>query len=65
MLNRKLKIWYDSTHTNVVSGHKPFSINNPLILVMSAFFLQKISIFLGKNSTFTQSNSVRAVLEIF
>ena len=28
------------------------------------FFLRKIGIF-GKNSTFTQSNSVKAVLEIF
>ena len=31
---------------------------------MSEFFLQKISIF-GKNITFTQSNSMRVVLEIF
>ena len=29
----------------------------PLIFLMSAFF--------GKNSTFTQSNSIRAVLKIF
>ena len=33
-----------------------------LILLMSALFLQKVSIF-GKSRTFTQSNSVKAVLE--
>ena len=36
-----------------------------LILLMPAFFFQKKTAFFGKNSTFTQSNSVRAVLEIF
>ena len=35
-----------------------------LILLMPAFFCKK-SAFSGKNSTFTQSNSVRAVLKIF
>ena len=32
---------------------------------MSAFFCGKKLAFLGKNSSITQSNSVRAVLEIF
>ena len=32
---------------------------------ISFFFLQKISFFEGQNNTFTQSNSVRAFLEIF
>ena len=35
-----------------------------LILLMSAFILKK-SAFLGENSTFTQNNIVKAVLEIF
>ena len=35
-----------------------------LILLMSAFICKK-STFFGKDSTFTQSNSVRAMLEIF
>ena len=49
----------------VVSETILFDTKALLILLMSAFlFLQKISIF-GKNNTFTQSNIVRAVLEIF
>ena len=32
---------------------------------LNIFFLQKNQPFFGKNSTFTQSNSVRAVLDIF
>ena len=55
-----LKTWnlvLKYTHTYVVSENKPFSIKTSLILQMSAFF--------AKNSTFTQSNSMRAVLEIF
>ena len=36
----------------------------PLDLLMSAFLLQKDSIF-NNNNTFTQSNSIRAVLKIF
>ena len=36
----------------------------PLILLMSAYFLQKFSIFLAKNSTDTQSSSMRAALKI-
>ena len=42
--------WYVSTHTYVVSDNIPFRTKALLILLMSAFF--------GKNSTFTQSNSV-------
>ena len=35
-----------------------------LLLLMSAFFLQKTNVF-GNNSTFTQSNNLRYVLDIF
>ena len=42
----------------------PFSAQAPLILLMSAFFA-KNQRFLFKKSTFTQRNSMRAVLEIF
>ena len=42
----------------------PFSTKALLILLMSAFFCKKPAFF-GKNSIFTQSNSVRAVLDIF
>ena len=42
-----------------------FSTKILLILLMSAFIAKKISIFFGKNGIFTQSNSVRDVLEIF
>ena len=41
----------------------PVSIKILLILLISAFF-EKNQHFLVKNSTFTQSNSVRAVLVI-
>ena len=51
------------THMNEVSDI-PFSTKVVLILLMSAFFCKK-SAFFGKNSTFTQSNIVRAILEIF
>ena len=34
-------------------------------MLMSASIFAKKSAFFGKNSTFTQSNSVRAVTEIF
>ena len=50
-------------YTCVVSENMPFSTKVFLILLMSAF-LQKISVF-GINSTLTQSNSARDVLEIF
>ena len=48
----------------MVSEKIPFNTNFTLILQMSAFFLQK-SVFSDKNITFTQSNSMTAVLEIF
>ena len=35
-----------------------------IMLKVESFFFFKISAFSGRNSTFTQSNSVRAVLEI-
>ena len=49
-------------HTYVVSENISFSTRILLILVMPAFFFKK-STFFGKISTFTQSNSVRTVLE--
>ena len=42
----------------------PFSAKALLILLMFGFFGKK-STFFGKNNTLIQSNSVRAVLEIF
>ena len=41
-----------------------FYFHDPLILMISAFFCKKSEFFV-KNSTFTQSNSMKAVLEIF
>ena len=62
---RGVDIWrLESTHTYVVSEIIPFSIKVLLIFLMSAVFC-KGSAFYGQNSTFTQSNSVRVVLEIF
>ena len=55
---------YISTKKYVVSENRPFSTKALLILLMSGFFCKK-SAFFGKDSTFTLSNSVRAVLEIF
>ena len=60
----KRDIWYINTHTHIVSENVHSSTKTPIILLISAFFLQK-SAFFGKNSTFTQSNSMRVVLEIF
>ena len=54
-----------STHTYVVSENIPFSTKALLALLISAFFFTKKSVFFGQNSTSTQSNSVRVVLEIF
>ena len=53
-----------STHWYEVSENIPFTIKASLTLLVSVFFLQKMTVILGQNSTFTQSNSVRAVLEI-
>ena len=55
---------FNESRNNYVLVNIPFSTKALLILLMSAFFLQKISFF-GQNDTFTQSTSVRAVLEIF
>ena len=48
-------------YTYAVSDNIPFSIKTPLILL----FFYKKSAFFGKNSIFSQSNSVGAVLEMF
>ena len=42
-----------------------FQYQEPLNFVDVSIFLQKFSAFFGKNNTFTQSDSVRALLEIF
>ena len=55
---------YISTHTHVISGNIPFSTKTFLIFLMSGVFCKK-SAFFEKNSTFTQSISMRAVSEIF
>ena len=60
----KREIWYVSTHTFVVSENIPFSTKNPLILMISIFFAKNQQL-LVKNSTFTQNNGMRAVLEVF
>ena len=51
-------------HTHIVSENIPFRSQVPLILLTSAFFCKKLAFFV-QNSIFTQSTSVRAVLEIF
>ena len=61
---REIQLWHVSTHTCVVSENISFNTRTLLILLMSAFFCKKSSFF-GQSSTFTQSNSVRVVLEIF
>ena len=53
------------TYTYVVSENMPFGTKAFLILLMLTFFLQKISVFFGNDSTFTQSSIVRTVLKIF
>ena len=53
-----------TANTYVVSENMPVSFKALLILLISAFFCKK-SVFFGQDSTFTQSNSVRAVTEIF
>ena len=55
---------YPSTHAYVVLEDRLFSTKTRLTLLMPAFFSKKFNIF-GKISTFTQSNSVRTVLEVF
>ena len=53
-----------STHTYAVSENMPIRTNALLILLISAFFGKKLVSF-DNNSTFTRSNIVRAVFEIF
>ena len=48
----------------MVSENINFSTKTPLILLISVFFCKK-SIFFVTNGTVTQSNSMRAVLDIF
>ena len=62
-----LETWYVSTHTYLVPENIPFSTKTTLILLMSAFFCKKktFSVFFEKESTFTESNSMRVVLEAF
>ena len=45
------------THTHVILEHIPFSARIPLILLIPALF--------SKSSIFTQSNGMRAALEMF
>ena len=59
-----IEIWHVITHPHVVSENIPFCTKALLLLLMSAFFCKK-SAFWGYSSAFTQSNSVRAVLEVF
>lgn len=59
-----LEDWFESTLRYVVSENTPSCNRTPLILLISAFFC-KISELLGKNTIFTQSNSMRAVLKFF
>ena len=64
--NTEIYFWYlvrKYTHY-LISENIAFSVKAFLILLMSAFFCKK-SEFFGKNGTFTQINSVRAVLKIF
>ena len=55
-----------SKYTRIFSFRKyNFSYQDPLSSADVSVFLQKIFGFFDKNSTFTQNNSVRALLEIF
>ena len=53
-----------SIHAYVISEYTAFNTETPITLLISTFLCKKSESF-GKNSTFTQSNSMRAVLEIF
>ena len=55
---------YINTKKYFLSDNRPFSTKALLILLMSEFFCKKLAFF-SKDSTFTLSNSVRAVFEIF
>ena len=58
-----LEIWHERTHSHLVSENILFSTKSFLILLMSAFFCNNQLFFFGKNSTFTQTNSARVLLE--
>ena len=59
-----LETW-NLKHTHIFSFRKyTFWYQGPLNFADVRIFLQKLVLF-GKNSTFTQSNSVRPALEIF
>ena len=60
-----LETWYINTNTYEVLENIPLSTKTLLLLLMPAFFFDKKTAFSAKNSTFTQRNNVRAVLEIF
>ena len=55
-----LKQFVGNLHVSAHPENIPF-----IILLTSAFFCKKKSTFFVQKRTFTQSNSVRAVLEIF
>ena len=57
-------VWYVSTYVHAFLENIPFSTKTPLILLISAFFAGILRNF-PKNGIFTQSNSMKAVLEIF
>ena len=59
-----LEICYIGTHPYTVLENMPFSTKTLLILLISASFV-KNWVFFCINSTFSQSNSVGAVLDIF
>ena len=63
-LCKKLEIWHISTHSYAVSEIIPFSTKALLKLLISAF-LARNQRFFWQNSTYTQNNSIKAVLEIF
>ena len=59
-----LEIWYIGTHPYTVLENITFSTKTLLILLIPAFFVKNWAFFC-KTSTFSQSNSVGAVLDIF
>ena len=59
-----VRVFLESSQSYVVSENIPISTKALLILLMSEGFCNKIAFF-AQNSTFTQSNSGRAVLKIF
>ena len=52
------------TYTHICSFRK-YALYQDLLNFAMQYFLWKTSAFFGKNSTFTQSNSMGVVLEIF